>query len=128
MVPRFLQSRVEGKIIEQPIAILIDLGASHSYIAPDLLERFHLKTSKHDKSWLFELPISTKRKISELVKSYPLDMNKLNTFAKLSTIPLGSYDVLIGMEWLDAHHVILIVIIKQLLVLTKKEDRFHLCN
>jgi hypothetical protein len=46
---------VEGKIANQPIAILIDSGASHSYIAPNLVERFHLKRSKHEKSWLVQL-------------------------------------------------------------------------
>ena len=34
-------------------------------------------------------------------------MNGLKTFADLNIIPLGSYDVLIGMDWLDAHHAIL---------------------
>ena len=34
-------------------------------------------------------------------------MNELNTFAYLNIIPLGSYDVLIGMDWLDTHHVVL---------------------
>jgi hypothetical protein len=33
---------VEGKIIDQPIDILIDLGAIHSYIDPNIVERFHL--------------------------------------------------------------------------------------
>jgi hypothetical protein len=38
---------VEGKIANQPTTILIDLGASRSYIAPNLVERIHLKRSKH---------------------------------------------------------------------------------
>jgi hypothetical protein len=43
---------VEGKIDNQPIAILIDFGASHIYIDPKLIERFKLKKSKTEKSWL----------------------------------------------------------------------------
>ena len=42
---------VEGKIDNQPISILIDSGASHSYIDPNLVERFKLKKCKHEKSW-----------------------------------------------------------------------------
>ena len=34
-------------------------------------------------------------------------MNGLKTFVDLNIIPLGSYDVLIDMDWLDAHHAIL---------------------
>ena len=34
-------------------------------------------------------------------------MNGLKTFADLNIIPSSSYDVLIGMDWLDTHHDIL---------------------
>ena len=36
----------------------------------------------------------------------PLEMNGVKTFTELNIIPLGSYDVLIVMDWLDAHHAI----------------------
>ena len=41
--------------------------------------------------------LATSKK-SELVKSCTFNMNGLNTFADLNIIPLGSYDVLIGMD------------------------------
>ena len=44
---------VEGKINDQPIAILIDSRAIHSYIDPKLMERFHFPIRKLGKSWLF---------------------------------------------------------------------------
>jgi hypothetical protein len=44
---------VEGKIDNQPIAILIDSRASHSYINANIVEIFHLQRSNHKKSWLF---------------------------------------------------------------------------
>jgi hypothetical protein len=50
---------VEGKIDNQTIAILTNLGASHSYITPNLVEILHLNISKHDKSWLVQLAIGT---------------------------------------------------------------------
>jgi hypothetical protein len=89
---------IEGKIANQSISILIDSRASHSYIAPNLVERFHLKRSKHDKSWIVQLSTETKRKINEIAKGCPIDMNNVNTIADTSIIPLGSYDVLIGMD------------------------------
>jgi hypothetical protein len=36
-----------------------------------------------------------------------MDMNGLSTRENLNIIPLGSYDFLIGMDWLDQHHVVL---------------------
>ena len=32
-------------------------------------------------------------------------MNGLATFVDLNVLPLGSYDVLIGMDWLESHKV-----------------------
>jgi hypothetical protein len=34
-------------------------------------------------------------------------MNGLNTKVDVKIIPLGSYDFLIGMDWLEKHHVVL---------------------
>ena len=48
-----------------------------------------------------------KRKINELVKDCPIDMNGLNTKLDVNIIPLGSYDCLIGMDWLKKHHAVL---------------------
>jgi hypothetical protein len=44
--------KVEGKINNQPITILIDYGASHSYINANIVEIFHLQISKNKNSWL----------------------------------------------------------------------------
>ena len=34
-------------------------------------------------------------------------MNQFETYVKLNVHPLGSYDVLIGMDWLEQHRVVL---------------------
>ena len=36
-----------------------------------------------------------------------MDMNGLNTREDLNILPLGSYDYLIGMDWLDQHNAII---------------------
>jgi hypothetical protein len=66
-----------------------------------------LSRRKHGKYWLVQLATGTKRKVMELVKSCPVDMNGLSTKAKLKFLPLGSYEYLIRMDWLDQHHAIL---------------------
>jgi hypothetical protein len=43
-----------------------------------------------------------------LVKYFSIDMNGLNTKVDVNIIPLaGSYDCLIGMDWLEKNHVVL---------------------
>jgi hypothetical protein len=98
---------VEGMINNQPFIILIDSGASHSYVDPRVVESLHLSRSKHEKSWLVQLAIGTKRKVIELVKSCLVDMKGLRMKDELNILPLGSYDCLIGMDWLDQHHALL---------------------
>ena len=43
---------VEGKINQTPISILIDPGASLSYISPSLVENCKLSVEKFARSWL----------------------------------------------------------------------------
>ena len=94
---------VSSKIVEQSIYILIDPGSTHSYITPRVVEICAFKKVKHRKSWLVQLATRTKRKVSEVVEKCPLIMNGLVTCIDLNVLPLCSYDVLIGMDWLEAH-------------------------
>jgi hypothetical protein len=54
-----------------------------------------------------QLATGARRKFNDMVKSCLIDMNGLNTRADLNILPLGSYDYLIGMDWLDPHHALL---------------------
>jgi hypothetical protein len=72
-----------------------------------MVECFHLLRIKHGKSWLVQMAIEAKRKVNDKVNSCLMDMNGLNIKADLNIFPLGSYDFLIGMDWLDQHHALL---------------------
>jgi predicted aspartyl protease len=98
---------VEGKIINQHVAILIDSGESHYYIDLNIVDRFHLEKSKLGKESLVQLAIGTKRRIHDMVRIFSISLNGVNTSMDLNIIPLGSYDILIGMDWLEKHHVFL---------------------
>ena len=94
---------VEGEIAEQIVYVLIDLGSTHSYITPGLTEMCTLKKSKHRRSWLVQIATGIQKDVSEVVMKCPLVMDGLLTCADLNVLPLGSYDVLTGMNWLEAH-------------------------
>jgi hypothetical protein len=104
---QFHMIHVEGKIKDQPIAILVDLGSIHSYLGPKMVERFQFLGSNVGKSLLVQLAIGEKRKINEKVKEYPMEINGLDTNVDCNIITLGSYDFLIGKDCLDEHHVVL---------------------
>ena len=92
---------VEGKIAEQSVSVLIGPGSTHNYITPRIVEICASKKLKHRKSWLVQLSIGTKRKVSEVVEKCPLVMDGLVTYVDLNVLPLGSYDILIGMDWFE---------------------------
>jgi hypothetical protein len=99
--------KVVGKIINQPVVVLIDSEASHCYIDPKIVDRLHLEKIKLGKVSFVQLAIGTKRKIHDMVRRCSISLNGMNTSTNLNAIPLGSYDVLIWMDWLDKHHVVL---------------------
>jgi hypothetical protein len=72
-----------------------------------MVESFHFPRRKHGKSLLVQLATGAKRKVNEMVKPCLMDMNGLDTREDLSILPLGSYDCLIGMYWLNQHNAIL---------------------
>ena len=75
---QFTMLEVEGNILDICISILIDSGASLSYIAPQVVEICKLHKDKQLKPWLVQLDTRTKRKLSDLVKECNLPMNDMN--------------------------------------------------
>ena len=83
------------------VSILIDSSACWSYFAPKIVDICKLGKVKHDKPWLVQLATSTKWKVSEIVKECEVNLNGFPTKVNLNILPLGLYDILISMEWLE---------------------------
>jgi hypothetical protein len=98
---------IEGKINNTRIYVLIDPGATLSYIAPGVVDSNKLKKTRHAKSWLVQLAIRTKRKVSDFISDYEFSLGGQNTKTNLNILPLGSYDVIIRMDWLERHKALL---------------------
>jgi hypothetical protein len=94
---------LEGIIAKQPISILIDLRYNLSYVSPQVVESRAFHRKRHAKAWLVQLATKTKRKVGEVIEKCPFEMSGLHTQETLNILPLGSYDVLLGMDWLAVH-------------------------
>ena len=75
---------MEGKLNQTPISILIDPGASLSYISPDLVEKCKLSVEKFAKSWSVQLATGAKRKVIIFVKDCTVSMDQFETSMKLN--------------------------------------------
>ena len=93
----------EGKISNLSIAILIDPGATLSYISPKIVEQCKLQSEKFKNLWLVQLATGAKRRVLAKINNCSLTIAGQPIVADLNILPLGSYDILIGMDWLEKH-------------------------
>ena len=98
---------IQGMIQNQPVSILIDPGASLSYVSPSIVENCKLSLKKFENSWLVQLATGTKMKVVNYIENCGLFTSQFKTQVKLNVLTLGSYDVLICMDWLERHQVVL---------------------
>jgi len=63
-----LMVELEGKISDHPVSILIDPGASLSYVIPIIVYICDLKSLKFKKPWLVQLATSAKRRLCAKVE------------------------------------------------------------
>jgi hypothetical protein len=96
---------VEGKIHTHNVSILIDPGASLSYITHPLVELNKIKKVNHAKLWLVLLATWTKIKVTYFISDYELSIDGQSTKSNMKILSLQSYDLIIGMDSLEKHEV-----------------------
>jgi hypothetical protein len=94
---------MEGMISNHLVSILIDPSSNLSYVSPQTVDKCKLQQVKHVKSWLVQLSTETKIKVTDVIPACQFIMNGLHTQATLNMLHLGSYELLIFMDWLDSH-------------------------
>jgi helix-turn-helix protein len=96
-----------GTVANQTLSILIDLGDTKSFISGAMLKRIKLKVVEHDDFSFVEMASGAKQKVGGKVTGCTLNLGYFFTRANLYVIILGSYDVVINMNWLESHEAIL---------------------
>ena len=93
----------EGKILDFSITVLIDPGATLSYISPKIVEHCKLQSEKFRNPWLVQLTTGAKRRVLAKINNCSFGIAGQPITTDLNVLPLGSYDILIGMDWLEKH-------------------------
>jgi hypothetical protein len=86
---------------------LIDPSASESFISGAALKRIKLKSVKHDEFIFVEMASGSKQKVGGKVTGCTLNLGVFFTRSDLYVVILGSYDVVIDMDWLESREAIL---------------------
>ena len=71
------------------------------------MENCHLTKVKHARPWLVQLATGEKKKVTEFVANCEVSIQDYVTRINLNVFPLGSCDMIIGMEWLEKYKVVL---------------------
>jgi hypothetical protein len=96
---------MEGMMTNHLVSIIIYPGSNLSYITPKAIDKCKLQPHKHTKPWLVQLATGTKRKVAEVIPAFQFTMGEFPTQETLNILPPGSYDLLIGMDWLATYKV-----------------------
>jgi len=91
---------MEGKVCNQIIYILIDPSSNYSYIIPMLVEWGQSNQESHEKSCLVQLAMRIKKRVKYWVKDFPIELNGMTIVENFNVLPLGEYNMLLGMDWL----------------------------
>jgi hypothetical protein len=67
--------KVEGKVNNTCVSVLIDIGATLSYISPSVVYSNKLMKTRHAKSWLVQLAIGTKRKVFDFISDCEISLD-----------------------------------------------------
>jgi hypothetical protein len=94
---------MEGMIANHLVSILIDPSSNLSYVSPQTVDKCKLQLVRNVKPWLVQLATGTKIKVVEVIPACKFIMDGFPTQVTLNILPLGYYDLLIGMDWLATY-------------------------
>jgi hypothetical protein len=109
---------------EQTLSILIDPGATESFISSAVLKRIKVKVVEHDVFSFVEMASRAKHNVGGKVTGCILNLGEFVTRANLYVMILGSYDVVINMDWLESHEAIINCNTKRLILVN---DEGQIC-
>jgi hypothetical protein len=89
---------MSGIVADQTLHILIDLGATESFISGEALKIIKVNTIEYDEFIFVEMDSGAKQKVGGKVTGCSLNLRDFVTRANLYVMILGSYDVVIGMD------------------------------
>lgn len=94
---------MEGKLQDQFVSILTDMGSNYIYVSLEIIGQCNLVKEVHGEPWSVQLEIRTKRRIKYSVRSCMFELSDMPTMTHLDVLSLGAYNILLGMDFLYLH-------------------------
>lgn len=86
-----------------PIFVLIDTSAIENFISPRVAKQLSRKVGYMEMSWDVGYANQTRAKVDQCIFEARIELPSFSTKVNLYVVPLGSYDIILGMYWLWKH-------------------------
>ena len=106
-----------GKVNSVNLKILFDPGATDSFISPYALDKCGLASCEHDDFELVKMVSRVKQAVGLKVRGCQVDLGVCTTKLDAYVTNLGTYDLIVSMDWLDGHRDFMDFYAKKLLFL-----------
>jgi hypothetical protein len=95
--------------------LLFDYSATNSFISPCALEKCGLASYKHDEFKQFKMALGEKKAVVHSVDNYLVYLGMCTTSLKVYAIALGTYDLIIRMDWLESNRDVIYCFLERVL-------------
>ena len=97
-----------GTVLNREVVVLVDSGATHNFITADLVQELQLPVSQTEH---YGVQMGTGQAVqgAGVCRAVPLMLQELAIIADFSPLPLGSTDVILGMQWLETLGALIII-------------------
>ena len=106
-----------GKVNNVKLKILFDPGATDSFISPYALDKCGLAACEHDDFESVEMASGVKQAVGLKVRGCQVDLGVCTTKMDAYVTNLGTYDLIVGMDWLEGHRTFMDCYAKKVLCL-----------
>ena len=117
---------ISGMINKVKVKILFDSGATDSFISPVALEKCGLAAYEHDDFKQVEMASGIKKVIGPSVDQCQVNLGVCMTKLNTHVIELGTYDIIIGMEWVEVHQALVDYLKKKVIFLDDEGRRINI--
>ena len=90
-----------------PLSVLIDPGATDTFISPSALLRCGLAAREQSNFRMVEMALGSQQLVGSMVRDCNVNIGGCDTKMNLYSTTLGTYDLIVGMDWLESHQAIL---------------------
>jgi hypothetical protein len=87
----------------EPVRLLFDSGATHSFIAENCVDRIGLACDLECEPFVVRLPNGDKLIGTRGLKEFPISIGGREWMVDLIAIGMLHYDIILGMDWLSRH-------------------------